>query len=313
MKKKRRLKKLPIMVLIGIISIIIGIIITVKYIEKINSNEYKLEEIGYTEDEIKVIVKLKDNEIKTILNKEYNNVIPKLLKEKYFLFNNLEQYIEYFNDNKKDDLSHIISIVNVKANYDHYDTDAVTNTDISKGKLLLVNKYTKLSNEYVPDELTSIPLTYAYADNQTTKEVLDAFKNMWSAAKKEDLKLIVNSSYRDYESQNSVWNNYENYNGEEYADSIAARAGFSEHQTGLAIDVTADSVNGQLTTEFGKTAEGIWLKDNAHRFGYIIRYLEGRESETGYQYEPWHIRYVGVEAATEIYQNNWILEQYLNK
>lgn len=62
---------------------------------------------------------------------------------------------------------------------------------------------------------------------------------------------------------------------------------------------------------FGETPEGIWLKENAHRFGYIIRYLEGRESETGYQYEPWHIRYVGIEAATEIYENGWILEQYL--
>lgn len=64
---------------------------------------------------------------------------------------------------------------------------------------------------------------------------------------------------------------------------------------------------------FGETNEGIWLKENAHRFGFIIRYLEGRESETGYQYEPWHLRYVGTEAATEIYENNWILEQYLNQ
>ena len=77
--------------------------------------------------------------------------------------------------------------------------------------------------------------------------------------------------------------------------------------------MTADSVNGQLITAFGETDEGIWLKENAHRFGYIIRYLKGRESETGYQYEPWHIRYVGEEVATEIYENNLILEEYLNR
>lgn len=307
MRKKRKLKKLPIMILVGIISIIIGIIITVKYIEKINSNEYKLEEIGYTEDEIKVITRLKDNEIKTILNKEYNKVIPKLLKEKYFLFSNLEKYLEYFNDNKKDDLSRIVSIVNVKANYDHYDIDAVTNTDISKGKLLLVNKYTKLSNDYVPDELTSIPLTYAYADNQTTKEVLDAFKNMWSAAKKEDLKLIVNSSYRDYESQNSVWNNYEDYNGEEYADSIAARPGYSEHQTGLALDIITP---GAKKNTFEETDAFKWLQKNAHKYGFILRYPKGKEDITGYAYESWHYRYVGKETAAEIKRLGITFDEY---
>lgn len=307
MKKKRKLKKLPIMILAGIISIIVAIIITVKYIEKINSNEYKLEQIGYTEDEINVIVRLKDNEIKTILDKEYNKVIPQLLKEKYFLFNNLEQYLEYYNNNKKEDLSHIVSIINVKANYDHYDVDAVTNTDISKGKLLLVNKYTKLSNDYVPDDLTSIPLTYAYSDNQTTKEVLDAFKNMWSAAKKEDLKLIINSSYRDYESQNSVWNNYENYNGEEYADNIAARPGHSEHQTGLALDIITP---GAKKNTFEDTEEFKWLQKNAHKYGFILRYPEGKEDITGYAYESWHYRYVGKETAGEIKRLNITFDEY---
>ncbi len=108
---------------------------------------------------------------------------------------------------------------------------------------MLVNKFNYLDNTYVPNDITNIPLTYAFSDNQATKEVLSAFKNMWQKAKSENLNLIVNSSYRDYESQENVWNNYEARNGEEYADSIAARPGYSEHQTGLALDIITYGAN----------------------------------------------------------------------
>lgn len=185
-------------------------------------------------------------------------------------------------------------------------------------KLVLVNKNYALDSSYAPSDLV-LPnvLALGHEQNKTIylrEEASQHLEQLFSAAEQEaGLIFLARSGYRSYETQVSLYQRYVYQNGQEAADRFSARAGHSEHQTGLAIDVTADSVNGQLTTEFGKTAEGIWLKDNAHRFGYIIRYLEGRESETGYQYEPWHIRYVGVEAATEIYQNNWILEQYLNK
>ena len=185
-------------------------------------------------------------------------------------------------------------------------------------KLVLVNKNYALDSSYAPSDLV-LPnvLALGHEQNKTIylrEEASQHLEQLFSAAEQEaGLIFLARSGYRSYETQVSLYQRYVDQNGQEAADRFSARAGHSEHQTGLAIDVTADSVNGQLTTEFGKTAEGIWLKDNAHRFGYIIRYLEGRESETGYQYEPWHIRYVGVEAATEIYQNNWILEQYLNK
>ena len=185
-------------------------------------------------------------------------------------------------------------------------------------KLVLVNKNYALDSSYAPSDLV-LPnvLALGHEQNKTIylrEEASQHLEQLFSAAEQEaGLIFLARSGYRSYETQVSLYQRYVDQNGQEDADRFSARAGHSEHQTGLAIDVTADSVNGQLTTEFGKTAEGIWLKDNAHRFGYIIRYLEGRESETGYQYEPWHIRYVGVEAATEIYQNNWILEQYLNK
>ena len=97
----------------------------------------------------------------------------------------------------------------------------------------------------------------------------------------------------------------------EAADQYSARPGHSEHQTGLTIDITSESVHEGLTEAFGETEEGEWVAQNAHRFGYIIRYPQNRVSETGYQYEPWHLRYVGVKIATEIYEDQLILEDYV--
>ena len=161
-------------------------------------------------------------------------------------------------------------------------------------KLVLVNKNYALDSSYAPSDLV-LPnvLALGHEQNKTIylrEEASQHLEQLFSAAEQEaGLIFLARSGYRSYETQVSLYQRYVDQNGQEAADRFSARAGHSEHQTGLAIDVTADSVNGQLTTEFGKTAEGIWLKDNAHRFGYIIRYLEGRESETGYQYEPWHI------------------------
>lgn len=306
-KKGRKLKKGPIIVLTVILISIIMIITGIFYIKHINSNEYKLEKLGYNEDEIAIIMERKDTEIESILKKEYNSSIPKLLKEKYFLFKNLDTYLEYSKENTKDNLSHIVSIINVNANYDHYDTDIVKPTDTSKKNLILVNKYHYLNKEFIPEDIVNIPLTYAFDENQATKEVVNAFKNMWSAAKKEDLTLIVNSSYRDYASQDNVWNNYEAQRGEEYADSIAARPGYSEHQTGLALDIITYGAN---KNTFEETDEFKWLQKNAHKYGFILRYPKDKEDITGYAYESWHYRYVGVQAATEIYNKKITFDEY---
>ena len=182
-------------------------------------------------------------------------------------------------------------------------------------KLVLVNKNYALDSSYAPSDLV-LPnvLALGHEQNKTIylrEEASQHLEQLFSAAEQEaGLIFLARSGYRSYETQVSLYQRYVDQNGQEAADRFSARAGHSEHQTGLAIDVTADSVNGQLTTEFGKTAEGIWLKDNAHRFGYIIRYLEGRESETGYQYEPWHIRYVGIDLAKKLHKQGITLEEY---
>lgn len=307
MNKKRKLKKGPVIVLVTLILIIVIVSLLVHYIKKINSIEYKLSEIGYTVEDIETIKSLKTDEINTILKKDYNKIIPSLIKEDYFLFKNLDAYLSYFKENHSKPLDYIIAMVNVKSNYDNYDEDIVEPSDTGKGNLLLVNKYHYLTDTYIPENLVNIPLTYAFEGNQATKEVLDAFKNMWSAANKKDLILIVNSSYRDYEFQKIVWDNYEDYRGEEYADSIAARPGYSEHQTGLSLDIITYGAN---KNTFDETDEFKWLQKNAHKYGFILRYPKDKEEITGYAYESWHYRYVGVEAATEIYKKDITFDEY---
>ena len=139
-----------------------------------------------------------------------------------------------------------------------------------------------------------------------------AVEQMFQAAwDQEGLLLLARSGYRSYQIQAQVHERFVNELGREEAQRISARPGHSEHQTGLALDVTANSVGGQLVEAFSDTPEGTWLRQNAHLFGFIISYPEGREEDTGFVYEPWHIRYVGVKSATTIHENNWILAEYL--
>lgn len=181
---------------------------------------------------------------------------------------------------------------------------------------VLVNKNYSLPEDYEPEDLVflEVPLYNNDVNNEANylrKEAADALKELFAAAKDEGYELIARSGYRSYDTQVALYERYVQQDGVEAADTYSARPGHSEHQTGLTIDITSESVHGGLTEAFGETEEGKWVAENAHRFGYIIRYPQARVSETGYQYEPWHLRYVGVKTATEIYQDQLILEDYV--
>ena len=181
----------------------------------------------------------------------------------------------------------------------------------------LVNKNFQLPCSYVPNDLVllDVPLynnSSSNLANYMRSEAAVALKKMFNAAKAEKgYKLVARSGYRSYKTQESLYNNYVSNKGQVWADTYSARPGHSEHQTGLAIDITSPTVNNSLSDSFGTTAEGKWVAQNAHRFGYILRYPQGRKSEVGYEYEPWHLRYVGVEIATEIYNSGLIYEDYV--
>ena len=149
----------------------------------------------------------------------------------------------------------------------------------------------------------SLPANYNPGVDQTASTAL---KQLQQAASTAGHNIPLISGFRSYSRQQTLYNNYVARDGQALADTYSARPGHSEHQTGLAFDV------GKLDDNYGSTPAGIWLKENCHKYGFIIRYPKGKESITGYQYEPWHIRYVGVEHATKIMNQNITLEEYLN-
>ena len=302
-------KKLLVFIIISII-IITGIIISIlviKHTNYIKTYKYKFNKIGYSKEEIKLLEKeLKDKELDTLLNNKYNKNITRFIKEKYFIFKNLNDYLNYYEDNKDKSITDIVAIVNTKSNNEFYTN--TKKTDISKNELILVNKYNYLTSDYNPDDLKELSNVYAYGTNQMLRlDAYNAFIEMWNKANEDGYKLIINSSYRSYEDQEKIYNDYSSWYGETDADKKAARPGYSEHQTGLALDVQSYCSENK---EFDECPEFTWLSNNAYKFGFILRYPKDLEHITGYNYESWHYRFVGIKASTYIHSNNITFDEY---
>ena len=194
--------------------------------------------------------------------------------------------------------------------------DRVRQEAAERGLLVLVNKENQVNKDYKPEDLE--PIRYFASDRSPEgrymrAEAAEYFHKMVDSAKEEGYTLKMTTAYRSYGFQQILWNNYVAREGEEEASRFSARPGQSEHQTGLAVDVTSPAVDEKLTNEFGETPEGLWLAGNAHRFGFILRYPKEKEHITGYLYEPWHFRYVGEKVATEIYEKGLTLEEYISR
>lgn len=313
LKIKKNVKKTILISIIITIFLSIGIHSTIKiYNQKQyeKTYEYKLLVIGYSKDEAnKIIDSYKSKEIDYILSNEVNKYYLELLNDKYFIYNNFYKYIDYLKENLDTPIRNIVEIINTNRNKDYY--TETEKTDISKKELMLVNKYYYLESDYTPENLVTIPQTYAWGDlgsQKATKETYDAFLNMWKAASLEGHYLMVSSSYRIYDKQLSVYNDYKDSRGTEYADSIAARPGYSEHQTGYTLDIFDKTSTNQHT--FFESDAYKWLKDNAHKYGFVLRYPEDKENITGYSFESWHYRFVGKDIATYIYENNITFDEY---
>lgn len=156
--------------------------------------------------------------------------------------------------------------------------------------ILIANKTYRLPEDYNPG---------------LDPEAESAFNTLSEAAANQGLDIYFSSGFRSYETQVRIYGSYVDSYGKESADTFSSRPGYSEHQTGLAIDVNT------IDDSFAGTPEAEWLANHAHEYGFIIRYPKGKESITGYKYEPWHIRYLGVEKATEVYNSGLTLEEFL--
>ncbi len=173
--------------------------------------------------------------------------------------------------------------------------------------VLIVNKTYPLPATYKPiHPYKEITKDYLYGGDYIEDFVMEAFKQMSSDAEKEGIKLRITSGYRSYSVQDDLYKKYVKSDGVQVADAYSARAGYSEHQSGLAFDLNGTNRN------FIKTKEGKWLNDNCYKYGFVLRYPDGKTKYTGYIYEGWHFRYLGVELATRLYNNgDWLsMEEY---
>jgi len=180
----------------------------------------------------------------------------------------------------------------------------------------IVNKGRILPTTYVPTGLTApniaLRLGTSAPEMRLRQDAASALEQMDKAAQIQGLRFMLASGYRSYAFQSSLYSGYVRQMGQTAADSSSARPGHSEHQTGLAADVEPSNRKCEINVCFAQTPEGKWLALNSYKYGFIIRYGPGKDSLTGYEYEPWHLRYVGSELATQLYQNDQTIEQFFN-
>lgn len=187
----------------------------------------------------------------------------------------------------------------------------ITNPD---DLVVLVNKERSLPADYVPAGLIPPNIPFYFSENIEKRwlrpEAAQAIEELVASAREDGIELVGASAYRSYATQESLFAQYVRSHGEEQASRFSARPGQSEHQTGLTIDVYHKQITNGLEEAFADTPEGMWVAEHAHEYGFIVRYPKGKEDITGYTFEPWHLRYVGINVAQEIYERGITLEEY---
>ena len=255
--------------------------------------------------------------VKNVFTVKKENIVKEKTTKKEDTLDNMKKKLDYYNEdyeerykkyqenNKTIPIEQIIKNVNMNLDLEPYeDTKEAKNKNTEK---ILVNKHYYLSKDYVPKDLEEISNKYALNGMKMVKAAKDAFEKMAKDAAKQGLTIIAMSTYRSYTYQVDLYNRYVKEDGKEEADTYSGRPGYSEHQTGYAVDVYNKEEN---YTNFEKTKEYKWMMDHADEYGFILRFPKDKEKETGYHFESWHYRYVGVEAAKYIKNNNISFEEY---
>lgn len=179
---------------------------------------------------------------------------------------------------------------------------------------VLVNKLHAVSKDYQPADMVVMDNKLTTWQNLELKsDAYDAYLKLYRDAKKEGFDLKVCSAYRTYSTQKTLYANAVKNKGQKTADIRSAYAGRSEHHTGYAIDITSKSMGWGLKQDFADYPDGAWINNHCSEYGFIIRYPKDKTDITGYDYEPWHLRYVGTEAAAEITEQGLTLEEYLGR
>lgn len=278
-------------------------------LENYNEKIEQLVLLGFNEEQVKGFL-LTNLDYDTYVYSLQNNIIGDKLvsltnfnSDKFFILKNIDLYYKYekdFNDNRQ-----LIEYVNTKAYKKPFEESE--NSDTSKGILMIASKIYYL-NDYVPNNLVDIESEYCINNNQKLiKEAYDAYKEMVVSARNENIDFYISTAYRSFEFQSTLYNNYLKNDPQEVVDSYSSRPGYSDHQIGLSCDIRTKD---KTFSDFTDTLEAKWLKDNAYKYGFIMRYPEGKDNITGYISESWHYRYVGKTAAKIIYDNNITFDEY---
>ncbi len=304
-KVKRKIKKFCVILLLLVI-VIIPIILAYKFFmgdDKVNpetneNNDKQVENNNSNNNN-------NDNNTNVEDEPKEDSNITKLKQEYYFIDKNLDRYLNYLQNYPEKSMEEVVRCVNSNIDYAFYTNEIPSNLD--DGYLLIVNKYHKLDSDYKP-ELVEMDDKYNHNKGYRYMNPVayEHFKEMVDAAALDNITLFNVSAYRSYDTQNILYNNYVARDGKEAADTFSARAGYSEHQTGLASDINTSS----SSAHFENSKEYAWLIANSYKYGFILRYPKDKEYITGYKYEPWHYRYVGKDVAKYIYENNITYEEY---
>ena len=266
-----------------------------------------LLELGYSIDEINTIqTKISTLDVKKyLLTVKYNNLIS-FVYSPYFKIENIDRYESYYLKNNTYSTDEIVIYVNVGIDNEFY--TSINTIDNYNKVTTLINKYNMISDGITFDDLVNVDKPYSTSNDILVRKIMyDNLIKMIDAAKKDNITLYVVSGYRTYSKQSSLFETSKNKNGLNHALMYSAKPGHSEHELGLAVDLNTTN-NG-----FEKTKEYAWLKQNAYKYGFILRYPKDKEFITGFAFEPWHYRYVGVDVATKIYEENITFEEYVVK
>lgn len=292
----------------------------IKYIDDKNfiSNINKLLNLGYSSKDINAIYEKIPNSVNIIIDSKYNKDIINIMNLSYFKIDNLKRYLDYdimevksiydISNIKKDfNYEDVVTYVNANLDKEYYSSDnLISNEDASKIDVL-VNKYHKLDENYEPSDLTIIDSKYASGTQKLRKEAQIKFEEMASDMAKENLKIYAGSTYRSYTYQKGLYDRYVKKDGFAAAETYSARSGYSEHQLGLAVDI----VNGKWDYLSENDKEYDYLVKNSYKYGFILRYPRGSEYVTGYMFEDWHFRYLGIELATKVFNSGLTYDEYI--
>ena len=292
----------------------------INYVEEDNfiNNINKLLDLGYKNKDINTFYEKVPKSIDVITSNKYDKNIINYISLNYFKEENLDRYIKYdFIDTKsvydtailkeKYNYEDTVTFVNAYLDKDYYSNDIPLSKDEASKLDVIVNKYYKLDKDYEPEDLTVINSKFASGTQKLRKEAADKFEEMASAMLKENLKIYAGSTYRSYSYQEGLYNRYVKKDGFKEAETYSARAGYSEHQLGLAVDI----VNGKWNYLSEGDKEYTWLINNSYKYGFILRYPHESEYITGYVFEDWHFRYLGIDLATKVHESKLTYDEYV--